>query len=308
MTQALGGISARMRGRLRWTAAALGWSWRSRRPPGVSVTTAIASSAGRFGRRAFAERRYEAGPRTPEELARSAPSLGGGPLLPGLAGPGGQPPGRGRDEAARRQELGFDRYALEVLQAIYQSRGGRINDAEPMLRRAYDRIGGARAEVARELARIYLTTYRLTQAAEVVERYRALMPADPQPYLWSTEIGARTDAMPAEVIRNYRAALERDPDLDKARLGLAEQLTKDRRFDEAEVEYRAYLRRNPRDAAAMVGLGRNALQGGDIEGAARDLRVGAGGRPPPGRRHQGAGASSTSAPVGSTRRADGSSG
>ena len=37
------------------------------------------------------------------------------------------------------------------------------------------------------------------------------------------------------------------------------------------MEYRAYLRRNPRDAAAMVGLGRNALQGGDIEGAARDF-------------------------------------
>ena len=116
-----------------------------------------------------------------------------------------------------------------------------------------------------------MTTYRLTQAARVVERYRALMPADPQPYLWSNEIGARTDAKPAEMIRNYRAALERDPDLDKARLGLAEQLTRDRRFDEAEVEYRAYLRRNPRDAAAMVGLGRNALQGGDFEGAARDF-------------------------------------
>ena len=75
------------------------------------------------------------------------------------------------------------------------------------------------------------------------------------------------------MIRNYRAALERDPDLDKARLGLAEQLSKDRRFDEAEQEYRAYLRRNPRDASAMVGLGRNAFQDGDIEGATRQFEA-----------------------------------
>src|SRR5262249_52323151 len=51
--------------------------------------------------------------------------------------------------------------------------------------------------------------------------------------------------------------------------GLAEQLGRDRRYDESEAEYRAYLRRNPRDAAAMAGLGRTALQAGDVEGAAR---------------------------------------
>ena len=72
-----------------------------------------------------------------------------------------------------------------------------------------------------------------TQAAEVVERYRELVPTDPEPYMWSNEIGSRSGATPAILIRNYRAALERDPDLDKARLGLAEQLSKDRRFDEA---------------------------------------------------------------------------
>ena len=78
---------------------------------------------------------------------------------------------------------------------------------------------------------------------------------------------------PAILIRNYRAALERDPDLDKARLGLAEQLSKDRRFDEADQEYRTYLRRNPKDASAMVGLGRNAFQDGDIEGATREFEA-----------------------------------
>jgi tetratricopeptide (TPR) repeat protein len=69
------------------------------------------------------------------------------------------------------------------------------------------------------------------------------------------------------LIHNYRAALERDPKLDKARLALAEQLSKDRRFDEAEQEYRAILKHNPNDAAALVSFGRNFFQRGDLDTA-----------------------------------------
>jgi tetratricopeptide (TPR) repeat protein len=177
------------------------------------------------------------------------------------------------DAVRRAQDLGFDRSRLEVLQAVYYARGGRIRDAEPILRRAFEQGLEPRAEVARELARIDLARFRLTEAAQVVERYRELMPADPQPYLWSNEIASRSGGTPAILIRNYRAALERDPELDKARLGLAEELSKDRRFDEAEQEYRAYLRRNPKDAAAQVGLGRNAFQMGDIAGATREFEA-----------------------------------
>ena len=64
-------------------------------------------------------------------------------------------------------------------------------------------------------------------------------------------------AEPAIQIRNYEAALERSPNLDAARLGLAVQLTKARRFDEAEQQFRAYLARKPGDASALVGLGRD---------------------------------------------------
>ncbi len=175
--------------------------------------------------------------------------------------------------AQRAADLGFDRTKLEVLQAVYDARGGRAGAAEPILQRAFLEGWEPRAEVARELARIYLASYRLTQAAEVVDRYRVLMPSDPEPYLWSNEIASRSGGTPAILIRNYRAALERDPGLDKARLGLAEQLGKDRRFDEAEREYRAYLARNPRDATALVGMGRNAFQMGEIDKAIRDFEA-----------------------------------
>ena len=119
--------------------------------------------------------------------------------------------------------------------------------------------------VAKELARIFMSTYRLDRAIWPIDRWRVLAPEDPQPYLWSNEIASRSDVEPALLIQNYRAALERDPTLDKARLGLAQELSKARRFDDAEPEFLAYLKRNPRDTSALLGLGRNAFQQGDLE-------------------------------------------
>ena len=123
--------------------------------------------------------------------------------------------------------------------------------------------------VAKELAKIYLMSYRLDLAATAIEAWRALVPQDPEPCLWSNEIASRSNAETAVLIQNYRAALERDPTLDKARLGLAQELSKDRRFEEAEQEFTAYLKRKPKDTAAFLGLGRGAFQQGKIEDADR---------------------------------------
>jgi tetratricopeptide (TPR) repeat protein len=166
-------------------------------------------------------------------------------------------------------QLGVDPALLRPINGICQARAGQINKAEPLLREAFDQEQEPRAEVARELARIYLATYRMTQAAEPIERWRTLDPKDPEPYLASNEIASRAAEEPAIQIRNYQAALERNPDLDKARLGLAEQLTKAQRFDEAEQEFLTYLKRKPGDASALVGQGRNALQSGDRDRATK---------------------------------------
>ena len=166
-------------------------------------------------------------------------------------------------------KLGLGQDLFKPLAAIYQARAGDINAAEPVLRTAFEEKQEPSIEIARELARIYLTTYRLPQATEVIERWRSLAPQDPQPYLWSNEVASRSETEPAIQIQNYRAALDRDPNLDKARLGLAEQLSRARRFDEAEKEFLAYLKRRPDDVTAVVGLGRNAFQNGDMDGAAK---------------------------------------
>ena len=169
--------------------------------------------------------------------------------------------------------LGYDPARLGLLKAIYQARGGQVNQAEPVLREAFEQNREPMTEVARELARIYLTTYRLPYAAVAVERCRTLTPEDPQPYLWSNEIVTRSYGDPSILIRNYRAALERDPSLDAARRGLAQQLSKERRFDEADQEYRELLRRNPKDASALVGIGRNAFHQGDLDGAVKEFEA-----------------------------------
>jgi tetratricopeptide (TPR) repeat protein len=174
-------------------------------------------------------------------------------------------------EEARR--LGFDRDLLWSLAAVMQARSGRFAEAEPGLVRAYRLKLEPQADVAMELARVYLSTYRLSQAAEPVERWRALAPEDPRPYLWRNEIASRSDALPGTLIENYRAALERDPNLDEVRLRLADQLAKQSRFAEADEEYATCLRRNPKDTVALVGLGRGALRRGDVEAATRHFEA-----------------------------------
>ena len=176
-------------------------------------------------------------------------------------------PGEAFHAIEQARALGFDRPLVDCLSAIGQSRSSRFSEAEPVLERAFFDQVEPEDLVAKELGRIYLSTYRLDQAARAIERWRSLAPEDPQPYLWSNEILSRTDVEPAIPIQNYRAALERDPTLDKARLGLAQQLSKARRFEEADQEYLAYLQRKPDDATALLGLGRDAFQQGAIDSA-----------------------------------------
>jgi tetratricopeptide (TPR) repeat protein len=219
----------------------------------------------RMVRRSFAARRYEAAREPLRRWLALRPRAGEAYYYKAWEALAFNQPREAELALDQAGRLVFDPERLDCLSAIYHARADRFNEAEPVLVQAFLQQVEPQEMVAKELARISLSTYRFDQAAQAIERWRILAPEDPQPYLWSNEIASRSEVEPAILIQNYRAALDRDPKLDKARLGLAQELSKARRFDDAEQEFLVYLKRNPTDASALLGLGRNAFQQGDIE-------------------------------------------
>lgn len=172
------------------------------------------------------------------------------------------------EEMARARDLRFPRAQLERFDAIVKSQIGRYAEAEPVLVKIFTETTQPDPDVDEALARVYLQTYRLGQAATVLERWMHDSPQDAKPYLWFTELDSRTTTDSSSLqIAHYRAALERDPNLDKARIGLAELLRKGQHHLEAGPMYELYLKRNPNDPDGFVGAAQNALGLGDESAA-----------------------------------------
>ncbi len=88
----------------------------------------------------------------------------------------------------RARSLGFDKDRLDCLAAVYHARADRFSEAEPVLERAFLEQLEPAEMVAKELARIYLSTYRLDRAAIAVERWRALRLMIPSPASGATRL------------------------------------------------------------------------------------------------------------------------
>jgi tetratricopeptide (TPR) repeat protein len=169
-------------------------------------------------------------------------------------------------ELERARTLGYPSHEMVGLYGLFLARANSKSDAEPYLRRAFDTSSKLDPDVAEALARLYLGSFRLAEAALVLDRWLREKPGDALPYLLRSEIDTRSHADPDLIIARLEAALERDPGLDQARLGLAEQLRRNYRFTEAAPEYSAYIARKPGDPSGYTGAGQNALDmGNDIE-------------------------------------------
>ncbi len=169
---------------------------------------------------------------------------------------------------ARAVDLGYPPLKLAPFFAVVQSRSENYDQAEPVLRLALAETEEPMPEVAQALARVYLKTFRLKEAAQPIARWMKDAPDDPTPYLYRNEIDTRSDADHAVIIQNYKAALERDPSLAAARLGLAERLRQANRLDEAVTEFNLYMKLKPDDPEGFVGAGRTALVLGQSDVAA----------------------------------------
>ncbi len=148
------------------------------------------------------------------------------------------------------------------MQGLILARTGQLAAAEPSLREAFNRSPGTEPEVAEALARLYLGTFRLSEASAVLKVWSEQSPREALPYLLQTEVDVRNHVRPAEIIERFRSALQRDPGLLRARLSLAETLESNHQNAEAAEEYAAYLAKKPDDARGYLGAGRNALEMG----------------------------------------------
>ena len=172
------------------------------------------------------------------------------------------------EQSLRRAEaLGLPASRLGYLRALFAAQLGGHQEVEPVLRAAFERSAGPDAQLDEALARLYLESYNIPQAHLVIERWLHDAPQDPKPFLWRAEIDSRVEGRSSSLLSDYREALKRDPNLAKARLGLADQLRQAHKNSEAASEYRAYLALKPSDAEGYLGAGRNALELGDDESA-----------------------------------------
>ena len=180
--------------------------------------------------------------------------------------------GKVSDQLNQARDLGCPKAELERLHAVTLARIGRFAEAEPILTRLYNSATKPDPAVDEALARLYLMTYRLRQAEQVIHQWMRDAPRDARPFLWLTEYDRRMEVDNSQALEDhYRGALERDSNLDAARLGLAETLRKVHRNTEAAAEYEIYLAHHPADSAALSGAGRNDVALGDLESAARRL-------------------------------------
>jgi tetratricopeptide (TPR) repeat protein len=222
-------------------------------------------------RRALADGRLDRAFEALERWLKSSPRSGEAHYLKAQIAWARQDLGTVHQELERAGTLGYPPGLMARLTGLLLARTHQATRAEPLLRRAFDEARGPEPEVAEALARIYLGSFRLTDARAVLDRWIREAPGDARPYLLRTEVQMRTSEEADAVIASYLEALSRDPGLDQARLGLAEMLRSEYRNAEAAEEYLRYLARKPDDPMGYLGAGRNAMQLGDLAEAARRL-------------------------------------
>jgi tetratricopeptide (TPR) repeat protein len=222
-------------------------------------------------RRALAEGRLDEASHALERWLRASPGSAEAHYLMARVAWARSDLGTFEQEWMRARSLGYPADQMMRLQGLFLARINQSGQAEPLLRRALEESRGPDPEVAEALARIYLGSFRLNEAGAILDRWTREAPGDARPYLLRTEVELRTTKDLEQASRSYREALRRDPDLDQARLGLADVLRMDHRNAEAAEEYARYMARQPEDYLGYLGAGQNALAMGDEDLAARWL-------------------------------------
>jgi tetratricopeptide (TPR) repeat protein len=226
-------------------------------------------TAARSAREALAARRFDEARNLIDQWAGLAPGNGEPDYVRALLENEADRPAQALDSIRRAKDHGYPDKPLLILRAVLQSRAGQFEEAEPVLRKAFEDSVEPKAEVAQALARIYLRSFRLAESSRALERWMQVAPDDARPYLWRIEIDERINSDPPVLIRSYREALRRDPNLLDARLAMADKLRESSLVDEADAEYLKVLESDPKSIKGHTGAGQVAMLKGNIQDAIR---------------------------------------
>ncbi len=103
---------------------------------------------------------------------------------------------------------GYENALVDRLRGFLRLRQKRYSEAEPILVGAINRRSKIPdPELDEALARVFLQTYKMDLASQVLAKWRVDAPDDPRPYLWQTEVDRRTGAEPSLIEQHFREAL-----------------------------------------------------------------------------------------------------
>jgi tetratricopeptide (TPR) repeat protein len=169
-----------------------------------------------------------------------------------------------QDELTRARALGYPVVSLAGLRGVLLARANHTSEAEPLLRNAAENSEKLDPEIAEVLAQIYLGSFRLGRATDLLNRWIKDWPGDARPYFLQTEIDARNHGSADVLIAHCKAALQRDPAYHQARLRLADTLRLSHHNTEAATEYATYLTCKPNDPMGFLGAAQNELYMGKL--------------------------------------------
>ena len=151
----------------------------------------------------------------------------------------------------RAYDLGWDRKELEREQHIALAQTGRYSEMAKHFPDLFLNAGSDGPEISKAYVLMLMSQFRLQPAMKVLQAWENDFPEDPQPHiLRGRALGVIRNWSEAE--REYKHALELDPENSEALFELAHSLMKQLRFKEAQPILKKCLQNTPSHVKAAV--------------------------------------------------------
>jgi tetratricopeptide (TPR) repeat protein len=160
-----------------------------------------------------------------------------------------------RRNLERAESAGCPAPRVEQERYLFGMQTGKVRGVNPILESYLDSHPPEEVLILELLAQSYLDHNLLPDAVRLTNRWIERHPDDPLAYLdrgRATLILERDQATLA--LKDFRRALELSPELADARLALARAYRKERRWPEALEAFQAFLRLQPGDPRALLGV------------------------------------------------------